>query len=513
MGMIPFRSMGAGLNLDGFPHELAPQEWSGGRNIRFRDGYAEKSQGDARVHGDLLAEPYGLFPTQGAMGRFWVYAGLSTLSAVQNDIHTDITRTAGPYTGTAADRWNGGVLSGVLVVNNGVDVPQYWGGDPGVRAADLPAWPATLRTKILRPFRNFIFALNNTDNGTNMPYSVRWSHPADPGTLPVSYDLADPTKDAGQFDLADTDDHIVDGVPLGERLIVYKENSIWALDYVGAPYIWSSKPIDTTVGALGQDCVVKHPLGHAILTQGDVVNFDGATATSIADGRVRRWLFNNLNADQYQRSFAVPNVRRNEAWFCVPQTGSDWPNTALIWNWKDGTWAIRDLAQASAGASGTIVYGLGNSWNADQEPWDTDDTTWNQYEFTQATPRLILASAVNSKLVLMDSSKTSEGQPMVSRVEKTGMSFDAPERIKYCKSVRPRIEAQQGTQINIYLGSQDDLDGPISWEPPFAFIVGTHLSADIEISGRYLAVRFESTSIVSWRMKQFDMDVTILGGY
>ena len=102
---------------------------------------------------------------------------------------------------------------------------------------------------------------------------------------------------------------------------------------------------------------------------------------------------------------------------------------------------------------------------------------------------------------------------MVSRVEKSGMSFDAPEQIKYCRGVRPRIEAQQGTQINIYLGSQDDLDGPITWEPPVAFTVGTDLSADIEVSGRYLAVRFESTGIVSWRMKQFDLDVSVVGGY
>lgn len=513
MPKIPFKDMGAGLNLDGFPHELAPTEWSGGENIRFRDGYAEKSQGDARVHGTLLAAPYGLFPTQGIMGRYWVYAGLTKLVAVQNDVHTDITRASGAYTGADTNRWNGGVLSGVLVVNNGKDVPQFWGGNPATKAADLTAWPATLRAKIIRPFRNFVFALSTIDNGTALPYCVRWSHPADPGTIPTSYDIADPTKDAGQFDLADTDDRIVDGVPLGQAMIVYKENSIWQLDYLGSPQIWGSKPVDKTVGALGQDCVVSHPGGHAILTQGDVVNFDGSTVRSIADGKVRRWLFDNLNADTYQRCFAVANFRRNEAWFCIPRTGSNWPDTALIWNWKDGTWGIRDMAQASTAAAGTIVYDLGNAWSSDQDPWDADDTAWNQYEYTQATPRVIVASAVNSTLVLLDSGKTFEGTPMVSRVEKTGMSFDAPEQIKCCMGVRPRVDAQKGTTISVYVGSQDDLEDPIDWTDAIPFTVGTDLQADCEVSGRYLAVRFESTGIVSWRLKQFDMDVTVLGGY
>lgn len=514
MPKVPFKDMGSlGINLDGFPHELGTQEWSHGENVRFRDGYVEKFQGDARIHGTLLTAPYGLFPVQSVLGRYWVYAGLTKLVAVQNDIHTDITRASGPYTGTDANRWNGGVLSGVLVVNNGKDVPQFWGGNPATKAADLTAWPATLRTKILRPFRNFIFALNNTDNGNVMPYSVRWSHPADPGTIPSSYDITDPTKDAGQFDLADTSDVIVDGVPLGQSLIVYKENSIWQLDYVGSPYIWSQKPVDKTVGALGQDCVVAHPTGHLILSQGDVVNFDGSTVISVADGRIRKWLFDNLNADTYQRSFAMPNFRRNEAWFCIPKTGSNWPDTALIYNWKDGTWGIRDLAQASAGASGTIVYNLGNSWAADADPWDADDTAWNQYEYTQSTPRLILASAMNSSLTLVDTGKTFSGTPMKAWVEKTGMSFDVPDQIKYCSGVRPRIEAQSGTQIDIYVGSQDDLEDQVEWSDPIPFIVGEDLQADCEVSGRYLSVRFESDGVVSWRLKQFDMNVTVVGGY
>ncbi|OZI26714.1 hypothetical protein CAL26_05170 [Bordetella genomosp. 9] len=514
MSFIPFKSMGAGLNLDGFPHELAPAEWSNGRNVRFRDGYSEKMQGEALVNGTPLFAPYALFPTQGTSGRYWVYAGLQKLACVQNVTHTDITRTAGAYTGTADDRWNGGVLSGVLVVNNGKDIPQFWGGNPATKAANLTAWPSTLRAKVIRPFRNYLFALNLTDNGAARPYAVRWSHPADPGTLPVSWDITDPTKDAGQFDLADTSDVIVDAVPLGQSLIVYKENSIWQMDYVGAPYIWSNKPVPGAgVGALAQNCVVPYAGGHIVLTQGDVVNFDGSTAPSIADARVRKWLFDNLNADTYQRSFAVPNYRRNEAWLCVPRTGSDWPDTALIYNWKDGTWGIRDLGQTSAGASGTIVYSLGNSWDADPDPWDTDDTAWNQYEYTQASPRVVLASAVNSSLSLVDTGKTFKGQAFTSYVEKTGMSFDTPEMVKYCKGIRLRVEAQAGTVLNVYGGAQDDLEGAVTWTDPVQYVVGEGLQADMEFEGRYLAVRIESTGIVSWRLKQFDMDVTVVGGY
>lgn len=513
MPLVPFKDMGAGLNLDGFPHELPAQQWSSGQNMRFRDGYAEKSQGDAQVHGTPLFPPYGLFPTQGVNGRFWVYAGLTSLGAVKEDTHTNITRAAGGYSATENDKWTGGVLSGVLIVNNGVDVPQYWGGDIAVKANDLPAWPSTLRTKVLRCFRNFVFAFNNSNGAVKLPYEVRWSQPADPGNLPTSYALNDPALDSGSFDLADTDDVIVDALPLGQQMIVYKENSIWALDYVGAPYIWASKPISKEFGCLAANCVTAFPGGHVGLSQGDVIRFDGSAARSIADDRTRRWLFNNLNAERYERSFVVPNFRRNEVWVCVPQVGSDWPDVALIWNWKDDTWGIRDLAQASCGAAGTIVYDIGNSWEGDPEPWESDDTAWNQYEYTKATPRLMIGSAVNVDLRLADVGKTFGGVPMRARLEKTGMSFGDPSILKFVRGVRLRLQANEGVQADVYVGSQDDLDGPIEWSQPCPFIVGQDLKADVTTTGRYIALAIETNGIVSWRLKQFDMDVVPMGGY
>ena len=54
------------------------------------------------------------------------------------------------FTGARDDRWTGGVLGGVLVMSNGVDVPQYW----AALKSCAPCWLVEhLDGKILAPFK------------------------------------------------------------------------------------------------------------------------------------------------------------------------------------------------------------------------------------------------------------------------------------------------------------------------------------------------------------------------
>jgi hypothetical protein len=521
MPLAPFKEMGSvGLNRDVYAPDTQPSEWTAGRNLRFRDGYAEKMQGHAAIYGAPQVPPYAVFPTNGVAGRYWVYCGLQKVYAVQNTTHTDITRqTSGAdvlYTGTAANKWNGGVLTGVLFLNNGVDVPQFWGGDPAVKMANLTGWPAGYTCKVLRPFRNFLMALNVSNGAANFPTMVKWSTEADPGTLPATWDVTDATHDAGQVDLADTPDVIVDGLSLGQNFVVYKEGSTWLAQYSGQPYIFNFAPLSKQAGALAQNCAVEFPGGHAVLTQGDIVVVDFAgNVTSIADARIRKYLFNSIDSTNYGNSFAVANLRRNEIWFCVPKIGATWPNMAMVWNWKSNTWGTRDLPNVSHANSGVIVYAQGNSWQVQTTPWNLETKAWGQNEYTQATPRLVLASANDNLIYLADVGETFGAAAMTANCEKTGITFDAPERLKLITEVRPIIDAPAGTVVNVYVGGQADAEAPITWTGPFPFTVGTSLKVDTTSApcARYVGVKFETTAICTWRVKQFTVNAQMMGLY
>ena len=517
MPIVKFTNAGvAGLNLDVEPNDLAISpavEWSGGGNVRFNDGYTEKFLGHSAVNGTPSVTPYGVFFTNNA-ARYEVYTGLTKIYAVTGSTHTDITRALGDYTGTSSDKWNGSTLAGTLILNNGVDDPQFWAGVLATPCAKLTNWPANTKAKIIRTLDNFIIALNITESGTNYPSMVRWSTPADPGSLPASWDYTLATNDSGRVEgvLSSTPDKIVDGLALGNTFMIYKENSTYSMQYVGGTDIFRFASVSKTSGALGIDCAASFPGGHAVLADGDIVLNQGGATQSIIDRRMRRWLFNNIDSDNRQRSFTVPNLRRNEVWFCFPQLGQTWPDKALIWNYKDNTWGVRDIPNLTHANAGVIAAASSDTWDSRTEVWDDADGIWAVDEYSQATPRVMMASS-DGGLFLADISRSFNGSPMTSYIERTGLDFGAPESRKLCKGVRPRFDAAEGTVIRVYVGAQSDLDGAITWSPAVNFTVGTSLKADLFVSGRYLAVKFESVAQGAWRLKSFDMDIEIVGDY
>lgn len=507
----------AGFSFDAQPDDLPMQPigWSGGNNMRFRDGYAEKMLGHNAPNGAPLVTPYHIDFVQGAgQQRYEVYTGLAKMYAMQNNVHTDITRISGDYTGTIDDRWTSAILSSTLLLNNGKDVPQFWAGNPAAKAADIAAWPATLRCKVLRTFDNYVFALNITESGINLPSTIRWSSGADPGTLPASYVPA-ATNDAGRVSgvLSSTPDYVIDGLQLGNTFMIYKENSTYAAQYVGGSEIFALRSIAKTSGILAIECVAAFAGGHAVLADGDIVVNAGLEGPqSIIDKRMRRWLFNNIDTDNRQRSFAVANRRMNEIWFCFPSVGMTWPNVALIWNYKDNTWGLRDMPSAAHANAGAILANSSSVWDAAVDTWDNTDGIWGVDEYSQATPRVMIAS-VDPGLYLADITRSFNGAPMTAFCERTGMDFGEPERMKLCKGIRPRFDSAAGTIIQIYVGFQNDLDDAIDWGMPINFTVGTDLRADCFVTGRFLAVKFLSNAQGPWRMQQFDIDILEMGEY
>ena len=152
----------------------------------------------------------------------------------------DLNLTDDNYTGDADDLWHGGILGGIPIINNGINIPQVWN-PPSVstRLIDLPNWPSDTVAKVVKPFLNYLIALNITESGTDKPHMYWWSHSADPGTIPNSWDHTDATKDAGRAELTDVNAGILqDGEALGNLFIMYKDSATHALQFVGGTFIW-----------------------------------------------------------------------------------------------------------------------------------------------------------------------------------------------------------------------------------------------------------------------------------
>lgn len=508
-----------GVNRDVSAHELPPEAWTDARNVRFLDGMAWQFYGHGEVYSGAPVVPHHVAACNVGGVRYWIYAGLSKLYGVTGAggtvTHTNLTRqTAGVdvnYSG-AANAWTSTLLSGIPILNpgNASDPPQRWDLNTGHRFQALDNWPAATVCRSMRAYKNFLVALNVTKAGARFPFMVKWSHPADPGAVPVSWDETDPTLDAGEADLAEGYDAIVDGLQLRDSLMIYKESSVWRMDYTGGPYVMAFAKVLGTSGAMNRNCATEVDGFHFVLTGSDCIVHDGQSATSVLDKTTRRSLFQLIDAQNAGRCFVFKNPFLNEVFACFPQAGSATPNLALVWNYRDRTVAFRDIPNLNHAAYGPVEVGLSQPWDGDASPWASDITLWNASEFTPDAARVLMASN-DQKLFLLDSSTTFDGAIPAARLERRGLSFGAPEHMKLVRGVRPRIFGNVGETVTVKVGGANDPYSAPTYGPALTYVIGSDVACDCLVTARYPAVRFESGTAYQWRLDSYDLDVEPAG--
>lgn len=513
-----------GILLDPNPSDLPPNSWSFGQNIRFKNGKTIKAQGHSIAFEQM---PPGnttsyLLPYLTDNIPYW-FAGT----------HTGIYRTEGfnwreatrrdntgtsdnpvwvtrPYTASDVHRWNGGFLSGVAIMNNGSDVPQALiSGDNYFQ--DLPNWDPAYRAKIVRPFKNYLVALNILRESQVMNTVVKWSSPADPGNVPYTWDITDPTNDAGETPLADTAGAIVDGKKLRDSFIIYKEDSVYSMRYVGGVYVFQFQQLFDDVGMLAPNCAAEFDGKHFVVGQGDVYVHNGVQKSSIIDGKIRKYLFDSIKAGAANNSvFVVPDYNACEMWICFQNTteaaNAEFMDRAAIWNWQENTWTFRELPRVISAAVGIVDPREPDEWNQDPAAWETDATVWGSASYNPAKTRLIFTSKIDNKIYAVGDTTLFDTEGFTSRVDRTDFFDGNDQSVKHITTITPHL---RGTGLcNVFVGHSMIADSPVEWEGPYSFQIGTDYKIDCRVSGRFYGVRFEFPSQSLWELTGYTIEQT-----
>jgi hypothetical protein len=503
------------------PRRLPLNAWTNGKNIRFRDGAVEKFRGHSEVFATPLWAPIWLIPIASGGNYFWIYAGQTKVGATDGSTHADITRSAGgDYTFDSSIGWTGTIIEGKAVLNNGADVPQMWTPNLANDLTALTGWDANWRTGAMRVIKQYLVALDVTKSGVHNPYMIKWSHRAPEGGVPTSWDETDETLDAGEWDLPAEGGWVVDGIPLRDLLCVYKEYETWLMQYVGGIDVFKFTRAFSSFGMLTRRCAAEFFNGrHVVFTGDDVVLHDGQQSKSIADFKTRRLIASLIDPSTFERMFVTANFKAKEVSVCFPEVGSTWSNKALVWNWVQDTWGVRDLPDVAFMASGLVDPGdTGSIWSGASGTWDTDTVSWGERTYNPAQRDLLMALPSVTKLMLFDSTQQFAGANMTSYVEKTGIGF--PLKInqppdfttrKLVKALWPRISGTQGGTVNVSVGAQELIGGPIAWGTAQPFVIGSTEFLDPLIEGRMHALKFESNSNIEWKLEGYDIDVSSTG--
>ena len=489
-----------GINRDISAYELPDDKWSDGNNIQFDNDRTSKVKGHQQVFGAPSVAPYWLLPFNTITTDYWIYPSLTKIYRVHTSgattTHEDVTRTTGgDYSATADGGWNGGVLGGVAILNNGVDVPQMFG-TASTDFEPLSNWISGT-TKVIRPFKRFLVALDTTESSTRYPFRVRWSHPAEGGTVPVTWDETDATKDAGYVDLSQSNGFVVDALPLGDTNIIYKEDSVWSMTYEGGQSIFAFRQVFSDAGILGRDCVQSFDSQHFVVSEDDVYIHNGQTKQSVVDTVMRDELFNSIHPDYKTRTFVVADREKNEMWICFPSTSSTGlADKAFVWNWRNNSWSVRDLPNVSFISWGVVDTVSTTDWS-ESGAWDTDTDSWD----SPLKPSLLMAGTDDTSLYTLGSNQF-DGTNFRAWVQKSDMTFGTRQP-KSVTKIRPHIS---GTgSVNFYIGSEMLPHQGTTWKGPYTFTPGVHSDILVRATGAYMGIRVESTDDKEWRLENLEI--------
>jgi hypothetical protein len=128
-----------------------------------------------------------------------------------------------------------------------------------------------------------------------------------------------------------------------------------------------------------------------------------------------------------------------------------------------------------------------------------------------------------SGIVFEDATQQNKGVNFNSYVERKGLAvagvsqdgrviIDAS-RAKLLRAIRPRITGDAGAVVDVYVGSHDSPEEAVTWATVLKFTIGTTIELGENLSGRYLAVKFEDTLANNWELHGYELDVVPLGEF
>ena len=504
-----FNQAGAvGVIYDQPPWELPPQAWSDSTNIRFRDGAAEAFDGQSQVFGTPLGPAYRVMPVSTGREYFWVYTGINNIWATDGGAHADITSVSNSYSATDNLYWNGGAFNNFLVLNNGREAPASWSPNLANQTTPLANWEAGLKADVIRPFKNYLFALRCEESGVYNPRLLRHSNGATIGSLPSSWDYTDPNEDTGRVEFGQTTDSLVDALPLRDSLVIYKQNYTWAAQYVGGvdnPFIY--RQVFAQAGMLSEWCAAAFEGKHVVLTTDDLIVHDLNQSQSIVDKRMRRWLFSQINPSEYKNCFVVPNFKNREIWVCFPTSGETFPQLALVWNWAENTTAVREIGFECPHMNWGIVNpGTGTTFDADTGSFSEGTGAFDGQAFNPVVTSILMTDPAWPRLVQTDDTGTLDGVTFTKRLTREALPFDDFLRYKRILRVFPKLISVSGETFNIFIGTRDTFEDDVVWSQPETYTVGTDAFVNFRESGRIIDLRIEYNGTQNFRLHGFDIE-------
>ena len=212
--------------------------------------------------------------------------------------------------------------------------------------------PSVVNYSFVSDASRFVFAFGCNDYGSNVlnPMLVRWSNQES-----VTEWLPASTNQAGSVQFSHGS-QIVSAIQARQEIVVFTDSSVYSLQYVGAPIVWSSQLLGDNVSIYGPNAVA---LGSGTVYWMGVDKFykyDGRIQTLRCD--LRQYIFSDINKSQNLQVFASTSEGFNEVWWFYCSAGSYTVDKYVVYNYAEDIWYYGLMGRTAWLDSGLRDYPL-----------------------------------------------------------------------------------------------------------------------------------------------------------
>jgi hypothetical protein len=182
------------------------------------------------------------------------------------------------------------------------------------------------------------------------------------GVIPTSWDPSLPNTLATENILAEMKSAIIDAQTLGPQLCIYGLQEAWMMQADGSQQVYNYRKLPFQKGSLNANCSVEIDGKHFVFGVDDIWMHDGNTEVSVADKKVRDFIFGSINLSKKSRCFILHNPQLKELQFnyisgdrgVVFLGAPDGCNRSATLNYADMTWTFDDQPLVFSGSNANL---------------------------------------------------------------------------------------------------------------------------------------------------------------
>ena len=299
----------------------------------------------------------------------------------------------------------------------------YWDSSAGVSSravlasslANASDVPTVANTVLVSDVSRFVFCLGANTIGTVIqdPLLVRWS---DQESL-INWTPA-AINQAGSLRLSQGSS-IITARQSRQEILIWTDSSLYALQYVGAPIVWSSQLVGQHTSIASQNSVgyangVSYWMG-----MDKFYSYDGSIRQLRCD--LRRHVFNDINNRQMDQVFAGTVEAFHEVWWFYCSADSTTIDKYVVYNYEQDIWYYGTLTRTAWIDSGLQDFPIAATYTNNlvehENGVDDNETT---------TPTAISANISSAQFDIDDGDRFSFVNRVVPDITFDGSTADNP---------------------------------------------------------------------------------------